>query len=415
MSLDLIKIGIRQNLLYPFLFMLGINCLRIIRIIIQEMTKNEKINPFFSLLTFLSNIVISAIFIYLENKANQSNKNRKIIGINLIQDEKDEEIIRVDSDQKILFLIFLDGFFEFISTIRKEYLLPMKPSQTNLVTLDIRIRSREILLAVLICYFTIGAQLNQHHIMSLVIILFCVITLYIYEVIHQFKNDYYDNILSFFELQGLKVVINIVRVFSDVIEKYLFDYDTISAFKILFLKGIVEMILMIIFFLFNSPDKEINSIFNNNNENKKISIAVGLFLSILYFIISGFTSIYKMYTVKTYTPMTRTLSDILFDFGYYIYYTKYEEDGNKGFFSMYFWANIIGQIISVFFNFVYNEFIVLNFCGFGLNTHYEISKRASNVELYIEDEGNNGNHNDNDNESENTENSFVEDINATTE
>jgi hypothetical protein len=290
----------------------------------------------------------------------------------------------------------------------------MKPSQTNLVTLDIRIRSREILLAVLICYFTIGAQLHQHHIMSLVIILFCVISLYIYEVIHQFKNDYYDNILSFFELQGLKVVINIVRVLSDVIEKYLFDYDTISAFKILFLKGIVEMILMIIFFLFNSPDKEINSIFNNNNnnENKKISIAVGLFLSILYFIMSGFTSIYKMYTVKTYTPMTRTLSDILFDFGYYIYYTKYEEDGNKGLFSMYFWANIIGQIISVFFNFVYNEFIVLNFCGFGLNTHYEISKRACNEELFTDYVGNNDIQNDG--ESDISENSLIADINATT-
>ena len=110
-----------------------------------------------------------------------------------------------------------------MSTIRKEYLLPMKPSKTKIVSLDIRVRSREILFAVLICYFTIGAQLNQHHIMSLVIILFCVISLYIYEVTYQFKNDYYDNILSFLELQGLKVVINIVRVLSDVIEKYLFD------------------------------------------------------------------------------------------------------------------------------------------------------------------------------------------------
>ena len=135
-----------------------------------------------------------------------------------------------------------------MSTMRKEYLLPMMPSQTKIVTLDIRVRSREILFAALLCYYTIGAQLNQHHIMSLVIILFWVITLYIYEVIHQLKNDYYNRILSFLELQGLKVVINIVRVLSDVIEKYLFDFNTISVFKLLFLKGIIELILMIIFF-----------------------------------------------------------------------------------------------------------------------------------------------------------------------
>ena len=110
--------------------------------------------------------------------------------------------------------------------------------------------------------------------------------------------------------------------------------------------------------------------------------------------------------------MTRTLSDIVFDCVYYIFYTKYKEEGNKGLFSMYFWANIIGQIISVFFNFVYNEFIILNFCGFGLNTHYEISKRACNEELFTDHEGNNCNQNDR--ESENSENSLIEDINSTT-
>ena len=407
MSLDLIRIGIRQNLLYPFLFMIFINFLRTSRIITQEITKNYKLDSFFFLLTFLSNIIFGIIFIYLEDKANQSNKKRKIIGINLIQDEKDNEIARVDSDIKIIFLIFLDGFFEFMSTIRKEFLLHIKPYKAKIITLDIRIRSREILFAAIICYFTIGAQLNQHHKMSLIIILFCIISLYIYEVIHQFKNDYYDNLLSFFELQGLKILINITRVLSDIIEKYLFDYDAISPFKILFLKGIVEVLLMILSILFNSLNMEVESMLESG-ENKMLYLIGIIAFAFIYFAVSGFASIYKMFTVKMYTPMTRTLSDILLDIFYFIYFSIYEEEKGKVLFSFYFWVNIIGQIITVFFNFVYNEFIVLNFCGFGINTHYQISKRAARVEMLTGDEE----ENNIDNESESNENSLFEDLNA---
>ena len=106
--------------------------------------------------------------------------------------------------------------------------------------------------------------------------------------------------------------------------------------------------------------------------------------------------------------MTRTLSDIALDIFYFIYYSKKKESGGKSIFSLYFWVNFIGQIIVVFFSFVYNEFIVLNFCGFGVNTHYQISRRASNMELYISSNDKDVN---NDNQSENSEVSLNEDLN----
>ena len=407
MALDIIKIGIRQNLIYPFFFMLSINSLRTIRMIIQEVTKNLKINSIFSLLTFVSNIAYSIIFIYLESKIVRASKSRNIIGIKLIQNDPNDEVVRIDSDRKIIILIAFDAFFEFLNTIRKEFLLALKPSQTKLVTLDIRIRSREILFASLICYFTIGAQLNLHHKVSLLIIFCCIISLYIYEVTHQFQNNYYENFLAFIKLQLLKVFINISRVFSDVIEKYLFVQNNISPFKILFLKSFIGLILMIIFAIVNEPNGEIESMFENN-EKKALCFIISFFLCIAYFVFSGFNSIYKMYTVKMYNPMTRTLSDIALDIFYFIYYSKFKETGGKRIFSLYFWANFIGQIIVVFFSFVYNEFIVLNFCGFGVNTHYQISRRASDTELYI---GGNDKDIDNDNQSEISEASLNEDLN----
>ena len=308
---------------------------------------------------------------------------------------------------KILILTGLDAYFYIVGITRRKIFLRIKQHRNEISLLDIRIRSREILFAAIICYFTIGAQLNQHHKMSLIIILFCIISLYIYEVIHQFKNDYYDNLLSFFELQGLKILINITRVLSDIIEKYLFDYDAISPFKILFLKGIVEVLLMILSILFNSLNMEVESMLESG-ENKMLYLIGIIAFAFIYFAVSGFASIYKMFTVKMYTPMTRTLSDILLDIFYFIYFSIYEEEKGKVLFSFYFWVNIIGQIITVFFNFVYNEFIVLNFCGFGINTHYQISKRAARVEMLTGDEE----ENNIDNESESNENSLFEDLNA---
>lgn len=76
---------------------------------------------------------------------------------------------------------------------------------------------------------------------------------------------------------------------------------------------------------------------------------------------------------------------------------------NKSKASIFF--NYFGQLITLLFNFVYNEFIILNFWGLGNNTHYEIARRASNIELYSPN-----NINNNDNQSENSDNSFNEDF-----
>ena len=120
-----------------------------------------------------------------------------------------------------------------------------------------RIRNREILFASIFCYFIFKIKLYRHHNISLLIILICIILLYILEIFQQISLRYYENkIFKFIILQGLKVIINICRVFSDLIEKYLFDFNFIDPFKILFVKGIVQTLLIICFYLFNINDSK---------------------------------------------------------------------------------------------------------------------------------------------------------------
>lgn len=59
--LKFIKIGIRHNLLYPFMFMIFVNILYIIEIIFYSVFNDAKLIVLFPLLMFLSNFVISAI------------------------------------------------------------------------------------------------------------------------------------------------------------------------------------------------------------------------------------------------------------------------------------------------------------------------------------------------------------------
>ena len=386
MSLNCIKIGIRQNLLYPFLFMIYINILRIIRVAFLEITRKDYINSIFAALTFPSNIFLGGIFLYLENKENKA-KREQLFENHSIQerDSKEKSLRRLYFTSKIILLIFLDAYLEFIGLLRQIYYLELKPPKTNIITLDIRIRSREIIVASIICYLTIGTQLKRHHIVSLIIILICILSFYIFETIVQFNLEYFSSVYKFLKLQVLKVIINICRVLSDVIEKYLFEFIYFSPFKLLFLKGIMQTIFMAVFYLFNInyAKKEFSNLFDKHNT---LYIVFSVIALLLYFFVSGYSSIYKLYTVKMYSPMTRTLSDTVMDVFYFIYISKNEKETYNIIFIPHFWATLIEIIIMLFFNLVYNEFLVLNFGGMEKDTHLEIEKRASEIELIDNDD-----------------------------
>ena len=138
-------------------------------------------------------------------------------------------------------------------------------------------------------------------------------------------------------------------------------------------RGIFELILLATFYFFKETREEFSNLFNL--EIKKIFLS--FILLSLYFIVSGFSNIYKILTIKLYTPVTRTLADSALDFLHFLYYSKIENEIKyKQLNTPYFFINFIAQIIIVFFNLVYNEFIVLYFCGLEKETHLEITKRA---------------------------------------
>ncbi len=76
MGCKLIKIEIRNNLIYPVMFTITLNILNIIRILIKELIKlNLKI--IYPLLLFVSTVFISLILIISSKKKKKTKKIKK--------------------------------------------------------------------------------------------------------------------------------------------------------------------------------------------------------------------------------------------------------------------------------------------------------------------------------------------------
>ena len=120
----------------------------------------------------------------------------------------------------------------------------------------------------------------------------------------------------------------------------------------------------------NTFKSEINNVINAEKNGLLI------FLFFLYSIFSGFKNIYRIVTIKLYSPMTRALTECICDpFVYiFIYIIKYEEFSKEN--NVFNIINIICLFIMVFCALVYNEFLIIYCCGFEYNTFIEINKRS---------------------------------------
>ena len=295
--------------------------------------------------------------------------------MNLTLIQTKNEMKRIDNPIKIIILLILDAYFDFIGSLRRYYLNQSlkyeDPSSKGLKNVEMRIRSRKIFFSAILCYFTIKIKFYKHHIISLI---FIFVFLFICLVL-EFTNmeDKYDTSLVIIYLI-LQIIISLCRVYSDIIEKYLFEFNYVNHFKILIFKNTLEIIFSSFLFFSNQIKSEID-------EFKKLSRTkfwISISLLILFFIASGFKNIYKILTIDTYSPMVRTICDCFFDVIFYSISEIKEKEIPK----VLFFIDLICKIFILFFNLVYNEFLVLYCFGMEKNTHKGIVNRAfSSVEL----------------------------------
>ena len=385
------RIGIRNNLYYPLMLIIFVLIRKIDEIIITFDIEilNYKggffIIPF---IIFFSQFLAGLIHIFKEtcNKNKESKNNRKYIGIELIQNAT--EITQSDSQVKIYILILFASYFNYVGSL-------IRKNDTNF-ELENRTRSFQIIFCALLCYFTIKTNIYKHQMFSLIIIFIIMIIILVFDFS---INKETINLLGSY---GYGIFSCLSRAFLDTIEKYLFEFDYLNPYKVLMLEGLIGCLLIPILLFFDTTYNDFDSfiyIINNGNITGKRNIEniiLLIILLIIYLILTYFKNIYRVLTIKTYSPMTRALTESIidpFDFICQIF-IKNNNDRKIKCELLYYSFILILLFITSFLSLIYNDFIVLYCCGLEYNTHLEIHKRAISYEnlngdLFEEEEDDN--------------------------
>lgn len=360
----MIKFGSRQNLKYPAMLVLFIGLLKIVDSLIDE---NFKIGEFLLLIIWFigksSFGVISSIYIYCKSR---SNKN--------IPKTQGDQLKKRDNKIKIIILVFFAAFFDFfVSLVRTFYIHGDKVSKS----IKSRVRCCQLFIAGLLCYYALQIKLFKHHFFCLIVIFINLVIIIICEIIYKqlglLDDSYSALLLSIFSVFG--------RAFLDTTEKYLFEFNYLEPLKVLAIEGIINFFSIFGYYFYCGHPNEFKDLDTKKpiDSYEWINIAIFILLLSLYMIFAGFRNVYRVLTIKYYSPMTRVLAEAVFD--PFLLSYKLRSIYNWP----YYWINMICLVIMVFSSLVFNEFLVLYCCGLEYDTHLEINKRARLSESFSED------------------------------
>ena len=281
---------------------------------------------------------------------------------------------RTDNIIKIGLLIFFSACFDFVEFVIATFYIPRFEIVSS--TAEYRFGGLIIIIGALICHFNLRIKILKHQFYSLIIIGICLAIIIILEIIYRGKGVSFGD----FCFAHMLVVGYLIFVpFTDVIEKYLIEFNFINPFLILMIESIFGFIFISIYSAGENLFKNFNEIYSNYSTGEFVLF---IFLLFLYFVFSAGTNAYKILTNGLYSPMAKTLAVYVLNPLIFLYYfiigNDFLSDGERDWF--YFIANIIISLIISFLGFVFNEFIILSCCGLEYETHSFVSKRAGDDE-----------------------------------
>lgn len=366
----MIKLGNRHNLIYLLILTLCIALRRIESIIMDIIYKYE--GPFLlSVLIFLSKFLFGLFGYLYSNSGIKDSPKYKFMGIALIQGKN--KLKAPDKQNKIMILMIFAAYFDFVGTVVRKFYI--KTSDNN--TIEHSVRSFQVFSSAIFCYLLLKTHIYRHHLFSLIIIGFCWILIILVEIFC-LEGETKEKLNLFF----LTTFSCVGRALLDTIEKYLFDYDFMNPFKVMMFEGFMNTILTIsLFFVLEKPLYDIEEL--SDNISKYYYLLV--FFLLLYLILSGLKNIYRVITIKIYSPMARALAESLLDPFIVAYYLFFSENNYEKNYKFWIYCGVIMfcSIIMPFSSCVYNEFIILYCCKLEYNTHVEITNRSNKIESAI--------------------------------
>ena len=380
----MIKIQLKKNFGYLVVYFFGWLIRSIICIIIEEKFQIKTSDFIFLYLMVLGEIFGGLlIYVYQYNSKRKSGKI-KYFGINLIYNQSRPG----DNKFKIAFLIFLASFFDIFNyTFSNMY----SPKHFSLCV-ELRLSSIQTVSSALIFIYLLKYKMKTHHKVSLIFLGICICLTIVIDVL--FKKKYIS--LKYFFLSYFMLLYNgFIFSINNSIENYLVDVDYMNPFQILSYEGLFGIILSVLASI--GHGEPFNDIIIQCQNRETSQIILIIFLLFLYFLLSMIINAYKVYSNIIFLPMVRALIEYLLNPLFNIYFFLFKLDFNNNY-VCFFLSEIICIIIS-FFGCVYNEYIILCFCGLDKETNYAIGVRATsteNIPIIKPDDLSSNNNNDED-------------------
>jgi hypothetical protein len=311
------------------------------------------------------------MYLYLK-KYNKKKKIQYFMSIKLRT--ASSELAPSDSKIKIFSLIFLITLCDLVEFSFCNIYLPKFFNLSK--SLFRRLTGITTLFSFFFYVYALRLHVYRHHKFSLLIIGICLIVI----IASEFYFQIFDIYTSYKSLIITFIYIILSQILSSSgysIEKYLFEYDYMNPFVVLMYEGLFGFFISFLNLIDENYFHDFVDIYKGKDSKE---FALFIFLLIVFIILSGGKNLFRIVTTKIYSPMVTTLLDYVLNPIYLIYYYGAlgdfkKEDGKLD--VAYFTINIIISLIISFFGCVYNEFIILFFCGLERNTHDQVSKRAS--------------------------------------
>ena len=374
-----IKFVLRRNLLHLLQLILW-NFIRKIETTLMSKFLGFGSSILNTLLMFLGEFLFGLILYVYQRKYLTIEKEKKksplLLTMTVRVKKKNSKIFKQDKLFQIYFFFFLCGFFDFV-----EFTLSLKSLSkffTVSGSLEWRLTGILTISSSLCLFLLMKFDIFKHQKFSLIIIIATLVIIIVTEFIFQ-KIDIFLSYSGFFYALFIIFLIHIFTSLNDIIEKYLFEFNSLNEFKTLMWQGFFGFILTIFYCIYDSPFCILVDYYNEHSTTEFVFLIIGL---ILYVILSGGRNAYRVYVNKLYSPIVKTLTDYFLNPLYIIYYFCMGEDfiinGKSNW--AYFLLNLIYSSLITFFGCVYNEIIVLYFCGLERDSYDEVCKRATKLE-----------------------------------
>ena len=240
-------------------------------------------------------------------------------------------------------LIIVTTIFDYGETLIDNFYYDLKVSQFLILN---------FIIITLFSYFILKIKLYKHQFFCLIIMFFCGIGLYIIE------PKYYKRL----KLIILQISFEICFCLIFILSKYLMDFKFCSPYELCFYHGIFFAIFTgisyIFFYKYDKKDVDFSSFKCNYKE------ILGM---ICYMTFTFIFNLFTYITIRIYNPFYTIFIFIIMKIG--VLLISFEK-------KLKLYLTIIILCVLIFIMMIFNEILILNFCGFEKNIKTNLEKKA---------------------------------------